>query len=138
MKYFCCLRNNDGDGKMEFQRFSDSCEVVPSTETKRRVEAQFAINGITSEETKFNYLVAQLESRYIENIWDIIKDTGSQKYSAAKDRLMQTFRESETQQIKRLLTGLELGDMKPSQLLRKMRSLGDSEIYRRRCFKLCG
>ncbi|GBM34647.1 hypothetical protein AVEN_122042-1 [Araneus ventricosus] len=27
MKYFCCLRSNDGDGKMEFQGFSDSCEV---------------------------------------------------------------------------------------------------------------
>ncbi|GBN64293.1 hypothetical protein AVEN_231343-1 [Araneus ventricosus] len=53
-----------------------------------QVEAQFAINGITSEETESKYLVPQLESRFIENIWDIIKDTGSQKYSAAKDRLM--------------------------------------------------
>ncbi|GBN75085.1 hypothetical protein AVEN_175720-1 [Araneus ventricosus] len=29
-KYFCCLRSNDGDGKMEFQALSDSCEVVQS------------------------------------------------------------------------------------------------------------
>ncbi|GBM19787.1 hypothetical protein AVEN_208659-1 [Araneus ventricosus] len=36
MKYFCCLGSNDGDGKMEFQGLSDSCEVVQSTETKRR------------------------------------------------------------------------------------------------------
>ncbi|GBO35477.1 hypothetical protein AVEN_78326-1 [Araneus ventricosus] len=36
MKYFCCLGSNDGDGKMEFQGLSDSCEVVQSTETKRK------------------------------------------------------------------------------------------------------
>ncbi|XP_035205422.1 uncharacterized protein LOC118180427 [Stegodyphus dumicola] len=92
-----------------------------------QVEAQFAISGITSEETKFNYLVAQLEPRFIENIWDIIKDAGTNKYSAAKARLMQTFKESENLKIKRLLTGLELGDTKPSQLLRRMRSLGDTD-----------
>ncbi|GBM48779.1 hypothetical protein AVEN_130828-1 [Araneus ventricosus] len=36
IKYFCCLGSNDGDGKMEFQGLSDSCEVVQSTRTKRR------------------------------------------------------------------------------------------------------
>ncbi|GBN87854.1 hypothetical protein AVEN_10287-1 [Araneus ventricosus] len=36
MKYLCCDRSNDGDGKMEFQVLSDSCEVVQSSETKRR------------------------------------------------------------------------------------------------------
>ncbi|GBM03889.1 hypothetical protein AVEN_60712-1, partial [Araneus ventricosus] len=36
MKYFCCLDSNDGDGKMEFPGLSDSCEVVQSTETKRK------------------------------------------------------------------------------------------------------
>lgn len=93
-----------------------------------QVEAQFAISGITTEETKFNYLVAQLEPKFIENIWDIIKDSANTtKYSAAKLRLMHTFKESENQRIKRLLTGLELGDLKPSQLLRKMRALGDSD-----------
>ncbi|GBN66594.1 hypothetical protein AVEN_170116-1 [Araneus ventricosus] len=30
MKYLCCFRSNDGDGKMEFQRLSDSREVVQS------------------------------------------------------------------------------------------------------------
>ncbi|GBO40137.1 hypothetical protein AVEN_32866-1 [Araneus ventricosus] len=34
IKYFRCLRSNDGDGKMEFQRFSDSSEVIESTEPR--------------------------------------------------------------------------------------------------------
>ncbi|GBN14699.1 hypothetical protein AVEN_54955-1 [Araneus ventricosus] len=46
MKYFCCLRNNDGDGngKMEFQWLSDSCEVVqsrPKEETNQNLGRQF-------------------------------------------------------------------------------------------------
>lgn len=90
-----------------------------------QVEAQFAISGITSEDTKFNYLVAQLEPKFMENIWDIIKESGNNKYSSAKDRLLQTFKESENHRMKRLLTGLDLGDLKPSQLLRKMKSIGD-------------
>ncbi|XP_035224919.1 uncharacterized protein LOC118197513 [Stegodyphus dumicola] len=93
------------------------------------VEAQFKISGITSEDTRFNYLVAQLEPKFIENIWDIIRDDTPNKYSAAKERLLSNFKESEKKKksIKRLLTGLELGDLKPSQLLRKMRALGDAD-----------
>lgn len=91
------------------------------------VEAQFKISGITAEETRFNYLVSQLDPEFLENIWDIVQSSDPNKYSAAKERLLGTFRESEAKRIQRLLTGLELGDMKPSQLLRKMRSLGDAK-----------
>ncbi|UYV63627.1 hypothetical protein LAZ67_2005063, partial [Cordylochernes scorpioides] len=37
-----------------------------------QVEAQFKIGGFIQEDTKFNYLISQLEPKYIENIWDII------------------------------------------------------------------
>ncbi|GFR12463.1 uncharacterized protein TNCT_739091 [Trichonephila clavata] len=90
-----------------------------------QVEAQFNINRITSEKTKFNSLVSQLKPRFLENVWDIIKDPeNTAKYSTALERLLLTFQERENVRIKRLLTGLELGDMLPSQLLRKMCSLG--------------
>ena len=46
-----------------------------------QVEAQFKISGIVSEETKFNYLVSQLEPKYVENIWDIVKKNSDIKYS---------------------------------------------------------
>lgn len=91
-----------------------------------QIEAQFLINGITQEDTKFNYIVSQLEAKYIETIYDIIKSKDDQKYTTAKNRLLQTFKESENIKMKKLLTGLELGDMKPSQLLRRMRTLGES------------
>lgn len=93
-----------------------------------QVEAQFTISNITSEYTKFNYLISQLEPRYVENIWDIIASTSSAKYSEAKERLLNIFKESEACRIQRLVTGMDLGDMKPSQLLQKLRSLATDVI----------
>ncbi|GBL69813.1 hypothetical protein AVEN_114696-1 [Araneus ventricosus] len=93
-----------------------------------QVEAQFSIANITQDQTKFNYLVAQLEPKVVENIWDIIQSERNDKYVAAKERLLNTFKESEEKSITKLLTGISLGDMKPSQLLRKMKSLGGTNI----------
>lgn len=93
-----------------------------------QVEAQFSIGKIVAEDTKFNHLVSQLEPKYIENIWDIIRGTEVNKYSLAKERLLNIFKESEDKRIKRLVTGIELGDQKPSQLLRKMQALAGVDV----------
>ncbi|UYV65782.1 hypothetical protein LAZ67_3005445 [Cordylochernes scorpioides] len=93
-----------------------------------QVEAQFNINAITSEETKFNYLIAQLEPKYIENIWDIITLDSKFKYTESKTRLLNIFKDSESVRIKKLISGIELGNMKPSQLLQKLRSLATGDI----------
>lgn len=87
------------------------------------VEAQFKLAYITSEETKFTYLLAQMDPKYVDNILDIVRSRSTKKFSEAKARLLSTFRESESKKIHRLLNGVELGDLKPSQLLRKMQSL---------------
>ncbi|UYV81082.1 hypothetical protein LAZ67_19002721, partial [Cordylochernes scorpioides] len=92
------------------------------------VEAQFKIGGIIQEDTKFNYFISQLEPKYIENIWDIINSKSDNKYSECKSRLLELFRESEGLRIKKLISGIELGDMKPSQLLQKLRSLATPDI----------
>ncbi|UYV75620.1 hypothetical protein LAZ67_13000775 [Cordylochernes scorpioides] len=84
-----------------------------------QVEQQYFITGITSEATEFNYLVAQLELKYIEIIWDIVENVAaSNKYSFANKRLLNAFQESESKKFKRLISGIELGDSKPSQLLK--------------------
>ncbi|GFW20254.1 hypothetical protein TNCV_1855781 [Trichonephila clavipes] len=96
-----------------------------------QVEAQFRICRITSEETMFSHLVAQLETRVLEDIWDIVKDPNPDKYSTTKERLLKIFVESENKKIKRLLTGIELGDILPSQLLRKMRALAGTDVSKK-------
>ncbi|GBO03278.1 Transposon Ty3-I Gag-Pol polyprotein [Araneus ventricosus] len=89
-----------------------------------QVEAQFSIANITQYQTKFNYLVAQLEPKVVENIWNIIQSQRNDKYVSAKE----STKESEEKSIAKLLTGISLGDMKPSQLLRKMKSLDGTNI----------
>ncbi|GFW25135.1 uncharacterized protein TNCV_3156381 [Trichonephila clavipes] len=92
------------------------------------LEAQFQISRISLEETKFHYLVSQLEPKYVENIWDIVNSKSDTKYTDSKNRLLSLFKESENLRIKRLLTGIELGDMKPSQLLQKLKTVATSDI----------
>lgn len=93
-----------------------------------QVEAQFTVERVRSDIAKFNHLVANLEPKIIENIWDIIEGEETNKYAAAKSRLLNIFKESDEKQIRILLTGLELGDLKPSQLLRKMKSLAGKDV----------
>ncbi|GFU60348.1 uncharacterized protein TNCV_3307971 [Trichonephila clavipes] len=67
-----------------------------------QAESQFALAHITSDATKVHYIVANLDSRY----------------AAENDR-----------RVRKLLGREELGDRKPSQFLRHLRSLaGDIEI----------
>ncbi|KAF2903293.1 hypothetical protein ILUMI_02904 [Ignelater luminosus] len=72
-----------------------SIEIPPFRCEKPKIWlSQFTINRITTAEPKSNYLVSQLEPRYVENIWDIIQSSREDKYSATKKRLLNIFKES--------------------------------------------
>ncbi|GFR32980.1 transposon Ty3-G Gag-Pol polyprotein [Trichonephila clavata] len=71
-----------------------------------QIEAQFSIANINQEKTKFNYLVSQLDPKFIENIWDIIQSNEKNKYYCAKSRLLSTFKESEEKALKDCLLEL--------------------------------
>ena len=83
---------------------------------------QFKINWIVWEETKFNYLVSQLEPKYVENIWNIITNNSARNYSEFKTRLLDLFKESKNTRIKKLINGIDLNNLKPNQLPQKLRS----------------
>lgn len=83
-----------------------------------------------SDEQKYHLVVSVLDRADLKQISDILRrppEAGS-KYITLKKRLISVYEESETSQLQKLLSGLELGDMKPTQLLRKMRDLGESMI----------
>ncbi|KFM73215.1 hypothetical protein X975_10302, partial [Stegodyphus mimosarum] len=72
----------------------------------------------TADETKYNYVVNSTAAGTLSQITDIIaKPPYNSKYPAIKKRLIEIFANFETQ---KLLTELELGDKKQSQLLCKM------------------
>ncbi|GFS41615.1 transposon Tf2-9 polyprotein [Nephila pilipes] len=76
---------------------------------------------ITDTCTKFNYIVSHLLPEAAAIVRDIIiTPDETDPYSAIKTQLIQRSGESSQQEIRKLLTGEELGDKKPSELLRIM------------------
>ncbi|GBM46297.1 hypothetical protein AVEN_87993-1 [Araneus ventricosus] len=89
-----------------------------------QIESQFAIAGITKDETKYHHVVAAIETDVIAQVSDIISNPSEElKYEALKKRMIEQFADSETHWLKLLLQELQLGDDRPTQLLCKMRDL---------------
>lgn len=82
-----------------------------------------------SDESKYNLVIAKLGKEVIQQVSDILlKPPETKKFEALKSRLLQVYEESEIRQFQKLLSEMELGDQKPSQLLRKMRDLARDKI----------
>jgi hypothetical protein len=80
-----------------------------------QAEAQFILAGISNELTKFYHVISQLDQRCVTEVEDIIASPPQQDpYSTLKTEL-----------VNRLcpLRLVEMGDRKPSQFLRHLRSL---------------
>ncbi|XP_028142668.1 uncharacterized protein LOC114336493 [Diabrotica virgifera virgifera] len=94
-----------------------------------QVESQFTLANITSNSTKFNYIVANLETAYISEVRDIIvSPPATEKYVKLKAELIKRLSASQQQKIKRLLEHEELGDRRPSQFLRHLQSLAGTTV----------
>lgn len=78
-----------------------------------------------SDETKFNVVVSKLSPDVLQQVSDILfNPPGENKYQTLRDRLLHVYEESAGRQFRKLLSELELGSQKPSQLLRRMIELG--------------
>jgi hypothetical protein len=88
-----------------------------------QAEAQFTLAGISREQTKFCYVISQLDHRYALEVEDItISPPERDSYTTLKTELVRRLSPSKEQRIRQLLT-LEMGDRKPSQFLSHLRSL---------------
>jgi hypothetical protein len=81
------------------------------------------LDGISSEQTKFYYVISQLEREYAPEVEDIIISPPERDpYTILKTELVKRLSPSKEERMHQLLT-LEMGDSKPSQFLRYLRSL---------------
>lgn len=95
----------------------------------KQVEASFTLSGISSDETKFASLVANIDAQTLNHVSDIILNPPeTDKYKELKKRLVSEFADSEGKRIKKLLSELQLGDHRPSGLLRQMKSLAGPKL----------
>ena len=85
-----------------------------------QVEAQFTTRGITAQKTKFDHIVASLAPEFATEVRDLILNPPRDNpYATLKEELIKRTAASEQQ----LFNAEELGDRKPSQLLRHMQQL---------------
>lgn len=88
------------------------------------LEAQFHINGITQELTKYYYAVSQLDTKSASEVEDIITEPPKeQPYTCLRKALISRFSLSYEEKVRRLLEKEEIGDRKPSSFLRHLRTL---------------
>ena len=82
------------------------------------------MRGISSDDTKYAYIVAALDQRTAERLLDLLENPPrTNKYHKLKNRLLASFSLSERQRASRLLSLTGLGDRRPSELMDEMLAL---------------
>ena len=85
-----------------------------------QLESQFLIKGITSQQTKFAYVVANLTQEVAIRIPDIIATPPPVPYDSIKTLLISMFVLSDYQKAETLVNLPAMGDQKPTLLMDKM------------------
>lgn len=94
-----------------------------------QVESQFIVSGITVDATKFHSVVAALDTKVLKCVRDIIiKPPSENAYETLKDKILSYYEESDGSRLKKLFSGLSLGDQRPSQLLCEMENLNGGKL----------
>lgn len=93
------------------------------------IETQFRVAGITADQTKFDHVIGQFDYKITAEIEDIILNPPEKdKYDHLKKEVIRRLSQSEEERVRRLLSEQELGDRKPTQFLRHLRSLSENVL----------
>lgn len=94
-----------------------------------QLEAQFGLAGVTTDNTKYSYLVAAMDNETVKCVRDkLLNPPNADKYESLKRTIIDRLCDSAKAKLNRLLSGMQLGDRKPSQLLREMQTLATEQI----------
>lgn len=99
------------------------------------IETQFRLHNITTDATKFSHLCTVLDAEVASRVrTKILTPPAEEKYESLKEAIIKAFGESDNAKLNRLMTSMDLGDRKPSELWEEMRRLAgpdqDSQMLR--------
>lgn len=93
------------------------------------VESQFQLHRITLDVTKYNLVVTKLNEDSLTLVEDIVINPPSQdKYNKIKNRLQRRYGISKEQRFQKPISGLQLGDKRPSFLWAEMESVNKAQL----------
>lgn len=94
-----------------------------------QLEAQFDLGGITQDTTKYNYVISAISTEVLTQVADFVTAPPAQnKYPELKKKLISLYSDSDEKRFRKLLSDMELGDRKPSQLLNEMVRLAGKSV----------
>lgn len=94
-----------------------------------QLEAQFENSRILVDRTKYMTAVAAIESSVLSQVSDIVLNPPADNmYGTLKARLLERYADSDESRLRKLLTGMSLGDKRPSYLLREMKDLAGNGL----------
>nr|VZI19315.1 unnamed protein product [Spirometra erinaceieuropaei] len=102
----------------------------------RTVESRFALRQITREDTNFHYIVTALPMDIATDLRDIIGCPPTEApYTALKEALISRISLSTQKRLQRLISEEDLGNRKPTQLLRRLDQSADGQKLDATMFK---
>jgi hypothetical protein len=102
-----------------------------------QVESQFAIRNITTDQTKYHYVVAALNTSMAAEVRaSLLAPPDDNKYQALKTALLAAYSRSQAQKDSELLAMSGLGDKTPMAFLRRLRGLNSDPAAIFRAFFL--
>ena len=94
-----------------------------------QIDGLLHVNRITSDLSKFYTVITSLDPETVHQIADVAKNPPEKdKYEKLKRELIARFGESKERQLLKLVTGIDLSNKRPSQLLHEMRILGGESV----------
>ena len=88
-----------------------------------QLERQFALANVTQDATKFYYVISQLNTKYAAEMEDVITNPPTTcRFERIKAELIRRLSLSEEQRVRQLQMHEKMGDRRPTQFLRHLRT----------------